>query len=104
MHNCIYILYSCFSFFNLYQIYQQEEAEAVRLAKKQKPYMLLHADVGEVSAETKSSESRKPYKGDKKFRKKSVKSEDEDDKALCSLLSHHSPSIFFGYVKAWHFF
>ncbi|VVA92575.1 unnamed protein product [Arabis nemorensis] len=55
-------------------IYQQEETEAARLAKKHK------TDVGEVSVETKSCDSRKPDKGNKKYRKKSLKSEDEDDK------------------------
>lgn len=43
--------------------------------------MLLHADVDELSVEKKSSESRKPDRGNKNFRKKIVKSEDEDDKA-----------------------
>ncbi|XP_020873248.1 pre-mRNA-splicing factor ATP-dependent RNA helicase DEAH1-like isoform X2 [Arabidopsis lyrata subsp. lyrata] len=61
-------------------IYQQEEAEAARIAKKQKTFMLLHADVDEVSVEKKSSESRRPDRGNKNIRKKSVKSEDEDDK------------------------
>lgn len=93
MRICLIFFY--FVFPHLYQIYQQEETEAARLAKKHKTDMLLHADVGEVSVETKSCESRKPNKGNKKFRKKSVKSEDEDDKVLCSLLKQHSPPSIF---------
>ncbi|KFK28996.1 hypothetical protein AALP_AA7G075800 [Arabis alpina] len=57
--------------------YHKEETEAARLAKKPKTDVLLRAH---VAVETKSSESRKPVKGNKNFRKKTVKSEDEDDK------------------------
>lgn len=62
-------------------MYQQDEEEATRLVKKQRTHMLLHGDVDQVAVENKSSDSRKPDSGNKNFRKKTVKSEDEDDKA-----------------------
>ncbi|CAA7038978.1 unnamed protein product [Microthlaspi erraticum] len=59
--------------------HQEDEDEAARLAKKQKTYMLIHADVDQVTVENKSSESRKPDRGNKNFRRKTVNSEDEDN-------------------------
>lgn len=68
----------------VYQQYQKQEKEAAMLVRKQQTYALLDADDddnddGGRSSVPVVSESRKPDSHKKRFRKKGLSQEDEDD-------------------------